>query len=116
MRKVVLPKAVPARFLVVSDPSRSEDWGRLTGLSSQGAVVTSLGPLKLGSRVLLSWEIHGQKFEIEGRVLTAQQEISGYFTSFIFFTRNSDRRKISSFLIDFLSLNIEGASGIRTRE
>ncbi len=116
MRKVVLPKAVPARFLVVSDPSRSEDWGRLTGLSSQGAVVTSLGPLKLGSRVLLSWEIHGQKFELEGRVLTAKQEVSGYCTSFIFFIRTPDRKKISSFLIDFLSLKSEGASGIRTRE
>ncbi len=103
MRKTILPRAVPVRFLVISDPSRSEDWGRLTGLSSQGAVVTSLGPLKVGSRVLLSWDIHGQKFELEGRVLTAKQEISGYFTSFIFFIRTPDRRKISSFLIDFLS-------------
>jgi hypothetical protein len=103
MRKTILPRAVPARFLVVSDPSRSEDWGRLTGLSPQGALVSSLGPFKVGSRILLSWEIHGQKFELEGRVLTAKQEISGYFTSFIFFIRTPDRRKISSFLIDFLS-------------
>ncbi len=103
MKKIVLPRALPARFIFPSDPSRAENWGRLTRLSAQGVLATGLNPFQVGLRVLALWEMQGQKFEIEGRVLTVQREISGYLTSYIFFIRASDRKRLSSFLIDLLA-------------
>ncbi len=105
MKKIILPRAVPVKFIFPSDPSRAEDWGRLTQLSSQGAFVASLSSFQVGLRILAFWETHGQKFEIEGRVLTVQKEVSGYFTHSLFFTRSSDRKRLSSFLIDCLARN-----------
>ncbi len=105
MKKIVLPRALPAKFIFPSDPSRAESWGRLTRLSSQGVSVSSLSPFQVGLRALVFWEMRGQKFEIEGRVLTNQREVSGYFTHYLFFIRATDRKKLSSFLIDFLAHN-----------
>lgn len=103
METISWSKAIPVRFSFPQEVDRGEGWGRLTRLSSKTASLLSLSQFSIGKRAILYWELNGESFSVESRVLTVAREESGYFKAQLFFVRGTDRKRLATFLLDIIS-------------
>ena len=99
-----MPRDLPAQLAFEPALSRPDAWGRLESLSAAGARLLTLARVERGERVLLSFEVNGERFDaLDARVAHRELDPDGYSLVELDFTRPTERRRLSGALLDVLS-------------
>jgi hypothetical protein len=95
---------VPALLRFPPELARQDGWGRLQELSSSFAVVSTLTSLERRERVLLSFEVAGEKYrELPAEVVCAERDVDGYVVAELRFLDEVERRRLARTLLEVLS-------------
>jgi PilZ domain len=84
--------------------ARQDGWGRLVGLTSGGADLSTAARLVVGEEVLLSFELGVERFEdVRARVAHAEDDSEGHRLAELRFIDEVQRRRLAQSLTDVLS-------------
>lgn len=83
---------------------RADGWGRFLELSAAGAKLSTLTRLSPRERVLLSFELAGERFrELAAEVTAASLDADGYCAAEVLFPDEVERRRLAKALLDLLT-------------
>ncbi len=98
------PAAVPALLRFAPGLGRLDGWGRLQELSSSFAVVSTLTVLARRERVLLSFEVAGERYrEVGAEVVWVQSDSDGFCVAELRFVDEVEKRRLARTLLEVLS-------------
>lgn len=95
---------VPTLLRFAPEIGRLDGWGRLQEISSAHAVVSTLTVLSRRERVLLSFEISGERYkEIPAEVVNCDRDADGYCVAELRFLDEVEKRRLARTLLEVLS-------------
>ncbi len=98
------PRLIPVLLAFPAAAARQDAWGRLTVLTSGGAELSTAARLAAGERVLLSFELGGDRFEgLRARVSRAEDDADGHRLAELSFEDPVQRRALARVLTDLLA-------------
>lgn len=98
------PSLIPATLVFPAESARQDSWGRLLTLTSGGAELSTSVRLLKGERLLLSFELAGERFESVGaRVEHAEDDADGHRLAELKFLDEVQRRALAKALTGILS-------------
>ncbi|MDD5656393.1 MAG: hypothetical protein PHF00_03965 [Elusimicrobia bacterium] len=87
--------------------AREDGWGRLLELAASAAVLASQSPVKAGDKILLCFEVHGEKFEdLRAVVEHAVFDEDGFCRAELRFNDEVHKRRLARVLLDVIARSI----------
>lgn len=95
---------LPAVVSFPGEAGRESGWGRLLELSASTAVLSTNLPLSRLERVLLSFELGGERFEsLACSVSFKESDEDGYTRAELSFADEPEKRRLARLLLDVLA-------------
>jgi hypothetical protein len=87
--------------------AREEGWGRLLHLAASAASLCTQTTLRVGENVLLSFEVHGERFDgLSASVEHSAADEDGFCRAELRFTDEVEKRRLARVLADVLSRSL----------
>lgn len=99
-----MPRDVPVQLAFEPASGLQDAWGRIETLSPVGTRLLTLARLQKRARVLLSFEVNGERFDqLDALVSHSEMDPDGYSLVELDFVSPLVRRRLSAALLDALS-------------
>jgi hypothetical protein len=99
---------VPVLLRFPGELAREEGWGRLLELAASAAQLSTQTPLRPLERMLLSFEVHGERFkDLRAQVAHCEIDEDGFYRAELRFQDEVEKRRLARTLADLLSRQVD---------
>ncbi|MFA6003342.1 MAG: hypothetical protein WC881_04670 [Elusimicrobiota bacterium] len=99
---------VPALLRFPGEAAREDSWGRFVELAASTAILATQTPLQALDKVLLSFEVYGEKFkDLPAMVENSITDDDGFCRADLRFQDEVEKRRLARCLADLLSRHID---------